>query len=106
MKEENDREYYRLLNVSRNSTPEDIRYNYLKLSKTLHPDKQKAKHKQAAEEIFSKINHSKEVLLNPTLKYVYDKFGENGLNAISSEKEFYSFQYPVDTVKRQKVISI
>ncbi|KKQ96697.1 MAG: hypothetical protein A3C27_03095 [Candidatus Levybacteria bacterium RIFCSPHIGHO2_02_FULL_39_36] len=70
-----DRDYYKILGVSKNATPEEIKKSYRKLALQFHPDKNKSKE---AEDKFKEINHAYEVLSDPQKKQQYDQFGAAG----------------------------
>jgi DnaJ-class molecular chaperone len=73
-----DDDYYKILEVDRNATDDEIIKAYRTLSKKYHPDKNPEK-KEWAEENFKRINEAKNVLLDPDKKEIYDKFGKDGL---------------------------
>ncbi|KIY72343.1 DnaJ-domain-containing protein [Cylindrobasidium torrendii FP15055 ss-10] len=72
---------YKILDLHRSASEQDIRYAYKKLSKKYHPDKNKEKD---AEEKFVNIAHAYEVLSDPEKKQIYDRHGEEGLKAHES----------------------
>jgi curved DNA-binding protein CbpA len=70
--------YYSLLNVSRSSSPLEIKRAYKKLSLQLHPDKNPSP--DAADQ-FDALKQSYDVLMDMELREVYDKFGAPGIKA-------------------------
>lgn len=72
-------DYYEILGVSRNASPEEIRKAYKKLARKYHPDLNL--NDKAAEEKFKKIQEAYSVLGNPQKRDVYDKYGKAGLGA-------------------------
>lgn len=70
-------DYYELLGVSRNATPDEIKKAYKKMALKHHPDRNKGD--KAAEEKFKKINAAYEALSDPEKRQLYDQFGEDGL---------------------------
>ena len=62
--------YYEILGVKINSTPEEIKKNFRELAKKTHPDKTK----DDSEEEMIKINKAYEVLSDETSKKRYDKY--------------------------------
>jgi DnaJ-class molecular chaperone len=74
----NEENYYKLLEVDKNASDEEINRAYKNLSKIYHPDKQ-PDNKDKAEEIFKKLSHAKNILLDKDKKRMYDLSGsENG----------------------------
>jgi DnaJ-class molecular chaperone len=71
-------DYYKILEIDRTASDDEIIKAYRSLSKKYHPDKNPDK-KEWAEEKFKLINEAKNVLLDPDKKEVYDKFGKDGL---------------------------
>jgi len=71
-------DYYKILEVDRNASPEEIKKSYRKLAMQYHPDKNKGD--KAAEEKFKSISAAYNVLSDEKQKQVYDQFGEEGLN--------------------------
>jgi DnaJ family protein A protein 1/DnaJ family protein A protein 2 len=67
-------DYYELLGVTKTATPDEIAKAYKMLSLKYHPDR------GGDEEMFKKISHAKEVLMNEDKRRIYDQFGEEGLN--------------------------
>ena len=68
-------DYYTVLGVQRNATPEEIKKAYRKLAVKYHPDKNQGK--KEAEEKFKQINEAYEVLSDEEKRKKYDRFGEN-----------------------------
>jgi DnaJ-class molecular chaperone len=64
--------YYELLGVTRNATPEDIKRAFRKLAMQYHPDRNPGREKWANEK-FKQINESCEVLSDPDKRAAYDK---------------------------------
>lgn len=71
--------YYEILGIDRNASPEEIKSAYRQAALKHHPDKNKD-NKAAAEEQFKKINEAYSVLNDPAKKQQYDSFGtvQNG----------------------------
>ena len=68
--------YYDVLGVQKNASPDDIKQAYRKMSKELHPDKHKGD--KDAETKFKDVNEAYEVLSNPQKRQMYDQFGSAG----------------------------
>lgn len=69
------KDYYKILGVDKNSTPDQIKSAYRKLAMKYHPDKTKGD--KTAEEKFKEVNEAYEVLKDPEKKKKYDQFGDN-----------------------------
>jgi len=66
------RDYYDVLEVSRDASAEEIKKAYRRLALKWHPDRNKTKE---AEERFKEINEAYEVLSDPKKRQAYDQFG-------------------------------
>ena len=70
------KDYYSLLNVSRNATGDEIKTAYRKLAMKLHPDKNPGDKK--SEEKFKEISAAYDTLSDPKKREMYDQFGHAG----------------------------
>ncbi|ARV59093.1 molecular chaperone DnaJ [Nostocales cyanobacterium HT-58-2] len=68
------KDYYAILGVDKNATPEDIKRAYRKLARKYHPDVNPGD--KQAEERFKEINEAHEVLSDPEKRQKYDQFGQ------------------------------
>lgn len=68
------RDYYEVLGVSKNATPEEMKKAYRKLALEWHPDRNKS---PEATEKFKEINEAYEVLSDSQKKAAYDQFGHD-----------------------------
>ena len=68
------RDYYDVLGVPRDASPEDIRRAYRKLARQYHPDVNKD---PEAEDRFKEISEAYEVLRDPEKRERYDRLGAN-----------------------------
>ncbi|KAI0049744.1 DnaJ-domain-containing protein [Auriscalpium vulgare] len=74
----NAADLYKVLEVSRTASEQDIRKAYKKLSRKYHPDKNQD---AGAEDKFVEVAHAYEVLSDSTKRQIYDRHGEEGLKA-------------------------
>lgn len=74
-------ELYKILELTKNATNEDIKSSYRKLSIKWHPDKNPT-NREKATEIFQKISAAYGVLGDAKKKDTYDKFGIKGLQML------------------------
>ena len=78
-----NKNYYEILQINQNASPEIIDKAYKTLAKKYHPDLQEESNKKQAEEILKEINEAYEILSNPDKKALYDQNLKN--EAISQE---------------------
>jgi molecular chaperone DnaJ len=72
------RDYYEVLGVGRDSTPEEIKRSFRRLARQYHPDVNKD---PDAEARFKEINEAYEVLSDTDNRAAYDRFGHAGPQA-------------------------
>ncbi len=72
------RDYYEVLGVDKNVSPEDLKKAYRKLALKYHPDRNPGD--KDAEEKFKEAAEAYDVLSNPDKKARYDQFGHAGLD--------------------------
>ena len=76
-------DYYKILNVDRNVSSDEIKKSYKQLAKKYHPDR-----KGGDEEMFKKINNAYEILNDPEKRNMYDTYGENFENMSTFSNDF------------------
>ena len=77
MANENKRDYYEVLGVSKDASAADIKRAYRKLAAKYHPD---VNHEPGAEAKFKEINEANEVLSDEDKRARYDQFGFAGVD--------------------------
>lgn len=77
-------DYYKILEIPKTATTEDIKKAYRKLARKLHPDLNP--NDKEANKKFQQINEANEVLSDPEKRKKYDQYGENWENAEQFER--------------------
>ena len=72
------RDYYELLGISRNASPEEIKSAYRKMARKYHPDVNRED--ENASEKFKEFNDAYEVLSDPQKREAYDRFGHDAFD--------------------------
>ena len=72
-----DKDYYKILGVSRDASGEEIKKNYRKIAMQYHPDRNPGN--KEAEEKFKITSEAYEVLRDPEKREIYDRSGMEGL---------------------------
>ena len=80
-----NKNYYEILQINQNASPEIIEKAYKTLAKKYHPDLQEESNKKQAEEILKEINEAYEILSDPNKKALYD---QNLKNQTISQEEY------------------
>lgn len=70
------RDYYSVLGLSRDASPQDVKKAYYRLAKEHHPDTASGN-----PETFAEVNHAYEVLSDEKRRRIYDDFGHDGVEA-------------------------
>jgi len=76
-------DYYELLGVARDASPEEIKKAYYRLAVQYHPDKNPGD--KEAEERFKAISEAYQVLGQPEKRAQYDRFGHAGVRGSAGE---------------------
>ncbi len=71
------KDYYSVLGVKKESSPEEVKAAYRRLAKLHHPDLHPENKKAAASAKFKEINEAYEVLSNAEKKAKYDQYGQD-----------------------------
>ena len=71
------RDYYEILGVSRDASPEEVKSAYRKLAMKYHPDRNQDN--PEAEEKFKEVGEAYEVLSHSEKRQRYDRFGHDGV---------------------------
>jgi curved DNA-binding protein len=81
-------DYYKLLGIDKNATPEEIKKAYRKLARKYHPDVNP--NDKDAKKNFQQINEANEVLSDPVKRKKYDQYGRDWQHSEQFEKENYA----------------
>jgi molecular chaperone DnaJ len=79
------RDYYEVLEVGRNASPDELRRAYRRLAKQYHPDVNKD---HGSEERFKEINEAYAVLSDDERRASYDRFGHAGVQGLPTDFGF------------------
>src|SRR3989304_4069049 len=74
------RDYYEVLGVPRNASPEEVKRAFRRLAMQHHPDRNK---EPGAEERFKEISEAYEVLSDPQRRAAHDPLAHDGLQGFS-----------------------
>jgi len=79
------RDYYDILGVPKNASPDQVKSAFRQLARKYHPDVNSA---DDAEERFKELNEAYAVLSDPDKRAAYDRFGHAGLNGFGGAPDF------------------
>ena len=82
-----EKDYYKILGVSKDASPEEIKKAFRKLAVKYHPDKNKGN--KEAEEKFKEINEAYAVLSDPKKRKEYDSFGSQEFHRHYSQEDIF-----------------
>ncbi len=82
-----NRDYYEILGVPRDASPEEIKKAYRKLAMKYHPDRNPDNRKEA-EEKFKEVSEAYEVLIDPEKRKLYDMYGHEGVKSTFRQGDF------------------
>lgn len=80
------KDYYEVLNVSKESTDSDIKKSYKRLALQLHPDKN---HAPGAVEAFKSVGNAVAVLTDPEKRKSYDLYGSADGRTTNRSQSYY-----------------
>ena len=78
-------DYYKILGLTKNASPKDVKNAYRKLARKYHPDLNP--NNQDAKTNFQQINEANEVLSDPEKRKKYDQYGKDWQHADEFEKQ-------------------
>jgi molecular chaperone DnaJ len=84
-------DYYKLLDVPRRASAEDIKKAYRKLARRHHPDVNPGN--QSSEDHFKRISEAFEVLSDPKKREIYDRYGYYSEHAAASAASGPAFDF-------------
>lgn len=96
-----EKNYYELLEVSQNASPETIEKVYKILAKKYHPDLQPPEKRAESAEIFKQITIAYETLSDNNLRAEYDKKLERQKNSTISVDDYQKLQQENDFLKNK-----
>jgi molecular chaperone DnaJ len=79
------RDYYEVLSIGKNASPDEIKSAFRNLARQYHPDVSK---EENAEEKFKEINEAYAVLSDDEKRAAYDRYGHEGLNGMGGMPDF------------------
>ena len=100
-----DKNYYDILEVSKNASPEVIKKAYITLAKKYHPDLQNEENKKIYEEKLKLINEAYEVLSDSERKKQYDITLSESEEAFNSDDLINENTYLKNEIQNYKNIS-
>ncbi|MFO0748752.1 MAG: DnaJ C-terminal domain-containing protein [Myxococcota bacterium] len=80
------KDYYKVLGVAKDASPEDIKKAFRKLAMQFHPDRNQS---PKAEEKFKEVNEAYAVLSDPEKRKQYDMYGADGFGQRFSQEDIF-----------------
>lgn len=87
------KDYYKILEISKTASDDDIKKAYRKLALKYHPDKNKS---PGAEEKFKEVAEAYEVLSDKKKREIYDQYGEEGLKGGTPSGSNFTYTFHGD----------
>lgn len=84
------RDYYEILGVGKNASPDEIKSAFRNLARKYHPDVNKS---PDAEAVFKEMNEAYAVLSDPEKRAAYDRYGHAGLNGMGGMPDFTTVDF-------------
>jgi len=84
------KDYYKILEISKEANNDEIKKAYRKLALKYHPDKNKDD--KDSEQRFKEVNEAYQVLSDPAKKQQYDQFGQTFSNGANNGSGFSGFR--------------
>jgi len=84
------RDYYEVLGLPRDASPEDVKKAFRKLAFRYHPDRNKD---DGASEKFKEVNEAYEILSDADKRAAYDRFGHSGPEGVFGGRGFEGFDF-------------
>lgn len=92
-KREKGKDFYKILEVERNASDEEIKKAYKKLAMKWHPDKHPQESKEEATRKFKDISEAYQTLSDPSKKKMYDLF-EGDMPDYDFDEDDFNFEIP------------
>ena len=89
---DNSKDWYKILQVAKNATPEDIKKSYYTLAKKYHPDVNKG-----SDENFKEINRAYEILSNEDSRRQFDQNAAGDSYSSSTQNTYSNYHYGYNT---------
>lgn len=94
-KKQHKRDFYKILDISKSVSSEEIKKSYRRLASKWHPDKnsETTEKREHAEKMFKDINEAYNVLYDPKKRNIYDNGGhpDDPNSAFHTQENFESF---------------